>query len=404
MILNAITLAIRQIRRNLLRAILTMLGIIIGVGSVIIMITLGNGTTQQIQEQITSLGSNTMYILPSRSFDSGGVSRSIRFTSREVEAIKARVHSLENVAPLSNRSIVIRYAQYSANTPATGVTDEYFKVANWDMAQGRSFSEAEYLAGSNVCIIGESVRTALFKDSSPLGAKIKVADIICENIGVLESKGQGGNGNDQDDVILFPLKTFQRSIFPTSSINNISMIMVSVKDGQDSTIASNLIKNTLREMRNITEGQRDSFDIIDTKEIQKTVSSTTRMLTVFLGCIAGVSLIVGGIGIMNIMLVSVTERTKEIGTRLAIGALEKEVLMQFLIESITISALGGLIGIVMAFFVSMGLSNVLDLPFTFDISVAIVAFLFSAFIGVLFGYLPAKRASRLNPIDALRHE
>ncbi len=381
-----------------------MLGIIIGVGSVIIMITLGNGTTKQIEEQITSLGSNTMYIIPARTFDSGGVSRSVRFTEREVEAIKSRVHSLENVAPTSSRSIVIRYAQYSANTPATGVTDEYFQVANWKMSQGRAFTEAEYRAGSNVCIIGESVRTALFKDTSPLGAKIKVADIICENIGVLESKGQGGNGNDQDDVILFPLKTFQRSIFPTSSINNINAIMVSVRDGEDSTYASNQVKSILREMRNLPEGQRDNFDVIDTKEIQKTVSSTTRILTLFLGCIAGVSLIVGGIGIMNIMLVSVTERTKEIGTRLAIGALEKEVLMQFLIESITISALGGLIGIIIAFFISMGLTSLLDLPFTFDIYIAIIAFIFSAFIGVLFGYLPAKRASRLNPIDALRHE
>lgn len=404
MILNAFMLAFRQIRRNFLRAVLTMLGIIIGVGSVIVMISLGNGTTAKIQSQIASLGSNTMLIFPARTFDTGGGSRSIRFTMREVEAIRARVHLLQSVAPVASRSVVAKYAQFSAMVPATGVTADYFIVGSWELAQGREFTENEYRSGANVCIIGESVNKSLFKNSSAMGSKIRIADMICETVGVLASKGQGGMGNDQDDIILFPLKTFQRSISPSSSLNNISRIMVSVKEGEDSKAAASQISEVLRDMRGITDGTRDSFEIMDTKEIQETVSSTTRMLTLFLGCIAGVSLLVGGIGIMNIMLVSVTERTKEIGTRLAIGALEKEVLLQFLIESVTLSSLGGIIGIVASFFISMAMAYFMNVPFVYNVSVAIIAFVFSAFIGVLFGYLPAKRASRLNPIDALRHE
>ena len=323
---------------------------------------------------------------------------------READAIKSRVHLLQAVSPVSSKSIVVKYAQFSAITPATGVTEDYFTVGGWKMAQGREFTHNEYRAGANVCIIGESVNRLLFKNSSPMGSKIRVADMICETVGVLESKGQGGMGNDQDDIIIFPLKTFQRSISPSTSLNNISRIMVSVRDGEDSKVAAEQIKAVLRDMRGIKDGARDSFEIMDTKEIQEAVSSTTKMLTLFLGCIAGVSLLVGGIGIMNIMLVSVTERTKEIGTRLAIGALEKEVLMQFLIESITISSLGGFIGILLSFFISMIMANILSIPFVYDISIAILAFVFSAFIGILFGYLPAKRASKLNPIDALRHE
>lgn len=404
MILNAFMLAFRQIRRNLLRAVLTMLGIIIGVGSVIVMISLGNGTSQMVKDQISSLGSNIIMVLPSRSFDPGGGSRSRRFTQREADAIKDRVHSLKAVSPLSSKSVVAKFAQYNTQTQATGITFDYFIVGGWEMAQGRGFTDSEYRTGSNVCIIGESVSKALFKGASPLGAKIKVADMICDSVGLLKSKGQGGMGNDQDDVILFPLKTFQRGISPTKSLNNINMIMVSVEDGADSKDAGSQITDILRDMRNIKSGDRDTFEIMDTKEIQETVSSTTRMLTVFLGCIAGVSLLVGGIGIMNIMLVSVTERTKEIGTRLAIGALEKEVLLQFLIESITISSLGGLIGIFLSFFLSMGMAKLMSVPFVYDVSIAVIAFVFSAFIGVFFGYLPAKRASQLNPIDALRHE
>lgn len=404
MIINAFVLAFRQISRNYLRAFLTMLGIIIGVGSVVVMISLGNGTTKMITDQISSLGSNLLMVTPARFFDGGGGNISRKFTMKESEAVSDRVAGLKAVAPMSRSSVVLKYSNKNAQTSATGITKDYFAVAGWSMAQGRQFNEKEYRAGSNVCILGESVRNNLFKEASPLGSKIKLADIVCEVVGVLQSKGQSGMGGDQDDVVLLPMKTFLRSISPSKSLNNISMLMISVDNGTDSSAAVQRVSAVLRDMRNIKSGERDTFEIMDTKEIQETVSSTTRMLTVFLGAIAGVSLIVGGIGIMNIMLVSVTERTKEIGTRLAIGALEKEVLLQFLIESITISSIGGFIGIFVSFFLSMGLSKVMNVPFVYDVSVAVIAFLFSAFMGVLFGYLPAKRASKLNPIDALRHE
>lgn len=227
---------------------------------------------------------------------------------------------------------------------------------------------------------------------------------MCECIGILEEKGQGAMGNDQDDVILLPLKTYQRSISKSSTLYNISRLMISLKDNVDSTQATIQISNALREIRNVREGQKDDFEIMDTKQIIEMMQNTTANLTIFLGAIAGVSLIVGGIGIMNIMLVSVTERTREIGTRLAIGAMQSEVLLQFLIEALSLSALGGILGVVLAFVGSLGICYAMELPFNFDYTIALVAFVFSAFMGILFGYLPARRASRLNPIDALRHE
>ncbi|MDE5591519.1 MAG: ABC transporter permease, partial [Helicobacter sp.] len=272
--------------------------------------------------------------------------------------------------------------------------------------------DEDYRSGSNVCILGESVSKNLFatqnKEESnpknPLGTRIKLGNITCDCIGILEGKGQGAMGNDQDDVILLPLKTYQRNISNSKSLYNINRIMISLKEGIDSTQALLQISNALEKIRNIREGQKNDFEIMDTKEIARIMKNTTTNLTLFLGAIAGVSLIIGGIGIMNIMLVSVTERTKEIGTRLAIGALEHEVLLQFLIEATTLSSLGGVIGIILAFIGGFGISHWIDIPFNFDYGIAALAFLFSSFIGVLFGYLPARRASKLNPIEALKHE
>ena len=280
----------------------------------------------------------------------------------------------------------------------------FFKVTQWDSAQGRTFEDTEYKVGSNVCVIGESVRKNLFGEENPLGKKIRLSNIVCECVGVLEVKGQGGMGNDQDDVLLLPMKTFARSISRNATMNTYNRIMIRARDDVDSTEVNLALGVALRDIRNVKAGERDSFEIMDTKQIAQAFTSNIKVLTMFLGFVAGVSLLVGGIGIMNIMLVSVTERTKEIGTRMAIGALQSEVLLQFLIEAVTLSALGGIVGIVVAFFGSLGFAYAKDLPFIFDIPTAIVAFLFSVFIGVLFGYLPARRASRLNPIDALRHE
>ncbi|TLD82783.1 ABC transporter permease [Helicobacter trogontum] len=403
MIWNAISLAFRQISRNYLRAFLTMLGIIIGVGSVIVMISLGNGTTKKVQMQIASMGSNVLVIRPAFRLNTGGGSLSKKFTNREVEILESRLTaSIKHIAPLSSTSAIAQYMGVNTNTTISGITNNYFKVADWQVELGRPFNTEDL--SSNVCILGQSVRLVLFKDSNPLGEKVRISKSICEVIGVFKAKGQGGFGNDQDDFIALPFKTYLRDISGVTSNYNIDRIMISMKDGIDSSNLSEQIRQILREHRNIKRGQLDTFDIMDTKQFEESMTSTMRILFIFLSSAAGISLIVGGIGIMNIMLVSVTERTKEIGTRLAIGALERDVLLQFLIESVVVSALGGSIGIILAFFISWGVAIKMDIPFVFDMWVAFGAFLFSAIIGVIFGYLPAKRASKLDPIEALRYE
>lgn len=405
MIINAFILALRQIKRNFLRAFLTMLGVIIGVGAVIVMISLGNGTTQMISDRISSLGSNLLLVFPARAMNPSGANLRRNFSMQEAQNVQILSQEyIEALAPISQTSVMLQYQSQNTTTQAQGVDSAFFYVTQWDTSEGRGFEENEYRVGSNVCMIGESVRKNLFSQSNPLGQKIRLNNIVCECIGILESKGQGGMGNDQDDVILLPMKTFLRSVSGSNTLFSINRLMLRAKDGVDSDEVVQSLTRILRQVRNVRAGDRDSFEIMDTKQIAQTLTSTTKTLTALLGLIAGVSLIVGGIGIMNIMLVSVTERTREIGTRMAIGALQSEVLMQFLIESITLSSLGGIVGIIWAFFASFALSKYMEIPFIFDIPTAIIAFLFSAFIGVLFGYLPARRASKLNPIDALRHE
>lgn len=409
MILNAFALAFRQIRRNALRAFLTMLGIIIGVSSVIVMITLGNGMSVQVKQNIASLGNNLLMLMPARGLDTAGQSLNRYFNEHEVDMIRNRIYGINAISAVGQGNSLVQYMQSARESETLGVESEYFIVANWEIESGREFLETEYKSGTNVCIIGSSVKKELFASANPLGEKLKIGNrhgsLICEVVGTLKEKGQGGM-SDQDEIVLFPLKSYQRTLGKEkTSINNIKQVLISLKDGVDSKQKTNEIKSLLREIRGIDKsGKVDNFEIRDTKQFEEAMTSTMAMLTLFIGSIAGVSLIVGGIGIMNIMLVSVTERTKEIGTRLAIGALESEVLLQFLIESIVISSIGGIIGIVLAFILSLVLCIVMEIPFVFGVGIAIVAFVFSGFLGVLFGYLPARRASKLNPIDALRHE
>ncbi|RAX52674.1 ABC transporter permease [Helicobacter sp. 10-6591] len=405
MILNAFLLAFRQIRRNFLRAFLTMLGVIIGVGAVIMMISLGNGTTKSISDKISSLGSNLLLVFPARVMNPSGANLRRSFSLDEArEARMLMLEYIEALAPISMSSMLVQYKAKNTTTQIQGIDASYFMVTQWESSEGRIFEDFEYRVGSNVCALGQTARKNLFGAENPLGKKIRLSNIVCEVVAVLEPKGQGGMGNDQDDVILLPMRAFMRSISKSNSLYSIDRLMIKVRDGVDSTEATSVLIKVMRKVRNVRSGEKDSFEVLDTKQVAQTLTSTTKMLTTLLGLVAGVSLIVGGIGIMNIMLVSVTERTREIGTRMAIGALQNEVLGQFLIESITLSSLGGIIGIIWAFFASWGLSVQMDLPFVFDIPTAIVAFVFSAFIGILFGYLPARRASKLNPIDALRHE
>jgi putative ABC transport system permease protein len=323
------------------------------------------------------------------------------FKSADVEAIREQVAGVVAVTgQAQSTGTAIRNAQ-NWTTTINGTTNDYFVAQKWDVSSGRIFSSAEEAGGKSVCVIGATIVKNLFQNVDPIGQSFRIKGISCVVIGVLVSRGQGGFGNDQDDVVLMPIKALQRRI---SGNQDIRAIMVSVDPGYDGASVAQSLKALLRERRGLLPTADDNFSILDTKQITDTISGTTRILTALLGAVAAVSLVVGGIGIMNIMLVSVTERTREIGIRLAIGALGHEVLLQFLVEAVVLAALGGVIGIVLALIVSVTVASAVNIPYAFEVQVNVLSFLFSALIGVVFGYFPARRAAALNPIDALRHE
>jgi len=401
MLLNTLMLALRSIRRNLLRSFLTILGIVIGVSAVITMVTLGKGATQAVQQQISSLGSNLLMVRPGQRQFGGGGSSAPAFKEADAEAIAAQIGGVAAVAPEGRASVTVVANGRNWASSVTGSSNAWFSTGNWKLAQGRLFDEAEQLAGGAVCIIGETVRRELYGSTPALGEQLRIKTFSCTVVGVLASKGQAAMGNDQDDVVVLPLHTLQRRV---TGNQRVATLLVSMQDGSDSAGLKASLSQLLRERRKLAAGEDDNFNVLDTQQLAETISGTTQVMTTLLGAVAAVSLLVGGIGIMNIMLVSVTERTREIGLRLAIGALEREVLMQFLIEAVALAALGGLIGIVFATLASIGLASLMHVPYLFDARINIVAFLFSAGIGVLFGYFPARRAAQLDPIEALRHE
>ncbi|MBN2508386.1 MAG: ABC transporter permease [Verrucomicrobia bacterium] len=401
MLLNALLLALRELRRNVMRSILTMLGIIIGVAAVIVLVTLGSGATRKVTEQIASLGSNLLMLTPGKRMGPGQSSGGAPFKLADAEAIAREVPGLAAVAPVSSRSATAIYASENWSTTVTGTTDEYFGLSNRRMQEGRAFTAGEARLGASVCVIGETVRDKLFGRHSPVGSRIRLQKLSCEVIGLIQSKGQSSMGHDQDDIIVVPLRTFQRRI---AGNDDVSMIQVSAREGVSTDRVKRDLGRLMRVRRHLSSSQDDNFNVMDMKEIAAMLSGTTRMMTMLLGAVAAVSLLVGGIGIMNIMLVSVTERTREIGTRLAIGALEREVLLQFLVEAVVLSSLGGLIGIALALAASASLAGVLQVPFVFNAPIVVVGFAFSAVVGVIFGYVPAHKAARLDPIEALRHE
>ncbi len=400
MLWNTVLLALRAIRRNLLRSFLTVLGIVIGVAAVITMVTLGNGATRSVSDQIASMGSNLLVVMPGQRFGPGS-DGAPAFRTSDVEAIRNQVGAARLVAPIVSKSVTAVYQARNWSTVVSGTNDDYFEAGNWEIAAGRSFSDAEERAGKAVCVIGETVRNKLFGGQNPVGSEIRIKQFACEVIGLLKSKGQSAMGSDQDDVVIMPLRTVQRRLSGSQDVNR---MMVSVAAGASIDAVKEQITLLMRERRNIDESEDDDFRVMDTRQITQTLTSTTKILTTLLAAVAAVSLLVGGIGIMNIMLVSVTERTREIGTRLAIGALEREVLLQFLIEAVVLSSLGGLVGIALATVASIGLADLMNVPYLFNPGINVLSFVFSAAIGVIFGYFPARRAAGLNPIDALRHE
>ena len=404
MLFNVFMLALRSVQRNMLRSFLTILGIVIGVSAVITMVTLGNGATAAIQTQISSLGINLLMIRPGQRLGPGSGGGGVpQFTEADAESIASQIGGIAAVAPEGRASVTVIANGRNWATSVTGSTNEWFDTGNWKLASGRIFDADEQRAGAAVCVIGETVRREIYGGSigeTGLGMQLRVKQFSCDVIGILAAKGQGGMG-DQDDAVVVPLHTLQRRV---TGSRKVSSLLVSMQDGSDSTPLKASLRQLLRERRKLAEGDDDNFNIFDTQQLAETLSGTMGVMTTLLGAVAAVSLLVGGIGIMNIMLVSVTERTREIGLRLAIGALENEVLMQFLIEAVVLSALGGIVGIIIATGASYGLSIVMGVPYVFDLSINLLSLLFSAAIGMLFGYFPARRAARMDPIEALRHE
>jgi putative ABC transport system permease protein len=403
MLWETLLLAQREIRRNVMRSSLTILGIVIGVAAVITMVTVGNGATAKVTSDISKLGSNMLHVRPGQGRHGPGGARTSEypFDAADVAAIEREVSGLRAVAPTAGSSGQVVYGNENRSTSVTGSTNAFMEVRDWPLDSGRRFTEGEMRAGKAVCILGKSVRDQLFGAQNPLGVTIRLGKISCRVIGVLGSKGQSSFGTDQDDIVIIPLRTLQRRL---TGNNDITAILVSASDGVSTEKVKADIERLMRERRHISPKKEDNFHVRDMKEIVSTLTGTTRVLTALLGAVAAVSLLVGGIGIMNIMLVSVTERTREIGTRLAIGALEKEVLMQFLVEAVVLSSFGGVCGIALGLGAAAFGASALSVPFVFDPGIVVIAFAFSVAVGVVFGYVPARKAARLDPIEALRHE
>lgn len=398
---NAFILALRQIWRNPMRSLLTVLGIVIGVAAVITMVTVGNGATQAVREQIESLGSNQLMIRPGQRMGPGGSAGAPSFKLEDVDAIANQIAGVKAVAPQRQQSMTVVAQGRNWSTQVIGSSNQYFILDNRQIRQGRYFEPQEELSGAAVCVIGTTIEKEIFGSSNAVGQMLRTGQFSCRVVGVLESKGQAAIGGDQDDLVVMPIQTFQRRV---SGNTRVSAILVSVDSQIDRALVTESIRLLMRERRSLSDADDDNFMILDTEEIARRVSSTTEIMTMLLGAVAAVSLVVGGIGIMNIMLVSVTERTREIGVRLAIGALEREVLMQFLIEAVVLGAMGGVLGVAIAFIGSFALAATMGVPFIFNPSINMIAFLFAALTGVIFGYFPARRAAQLDPIEAVRHE
>ncbi|MDR0664596.1 MAG: ABC transporter permease [Helicobacteraceae bacterium] len=402
MILNAFLLAIREIRRNLLRSFLTALGVVIGVASVIAMVMLGDGATRSITDGLSKLGTNMLILQPGQERRTPGMDNNAPpFKASDIEAIRSDIAGIRAAAPVSTRSLTAVFGANAYITTITGTENGYMEARDWALSSGRVFEPSEQRSGSSSCILGETTRKALFGEASPIGSLVRLDRFSCEVIGVLESKGASTFGMDQDDLIIIPIALFQRRISGNGDIRN---VYLSIDPSANSETIKADINSLLRERRKLRAEQTDNFFIRDTKELMNAYAETTKTLTYLLGGVAAISLLVGGIGIMNIMLVSVTERTREIGIRLAIGALESEVLTQFLVEAVTLSSLGGLTGIALGLIAAYFVTGAFGIPYVYNQTIIAISFGFSALVGVVFGYFPARKAAMLDPIEALRHE
>ena len=401
---HLIRTAFNSIVRNRMRSLLTMLGIIIGVASVIDMVAIGKGAQLQIEEQISAMGTNVIMVHPGAASQGGirmGASSRQSLTEDDVTALKNGVPSLTAVSPVARTSGQIIGGTGNWQTDVYGVNLSYLEIRDWQLASGEMFTERDIRASAKKTVIGATIVQELFEGLDPVGAKIRIRNVPFTVIGVLSEKGQEAMGRDQDDLILAPYTTVLNRMGGTRYINQ---IIASVDDKDNIEAAQQDIETVLRRSHKLTGNQEDDFRIMTQTEIMSRATQMSSVMTMLLGAIAGVSLIVGGIGIMNIMLVSVTERTREIGIRMAIGAQNRDILMQFLIESVVLSVIGGLVGITFAILLAWGAQQWFGLRTAVDSGVIVMAFLFSAVVGIFFGFYPARKASGLHPIDALRYE
>jgi len=393
-------LSLREIRRHLLRSFLTTLGIIIGVASVVVMVTLGRGLTVSVQEQVSGLGSDVFIVFPSR------VDPNIApapFDEDDVRAVEAQIPGIQYVAGTVTSPTIAFHNGQDWETTVQGGNMDFFGAQSINVSEGRGFNPTEESRGDSVCIIGPTVAERIFVADEVLGEQMRVGSISCQVIGVTEERSgaSSGPGQDANDVVYMPLKTVQRRLI---GARNIQYFVIKYDPLYSSTSIAAQLDDLLRERRLIQRNEDPDFEVLDTAQINETVSTIFGTMTLVVAVIAAISLLVGGIGIMNIMLVSVTERTREIGIRLAIGALAKEVRLQFLTEAVVLCCFGGLVGIALAFVLSILIAAAVDLPFIFDPTINVLSFVFSAVMGMIFGYYPAHRASKLDPIEALRHE
>lgn len=403
MLYNAFIQALREIKRNLMRSLLTAIGIVIGIASVIAMVNIGKGASQSITQSVSALGSNTLYIMLGQEHGPGGQTMvSKAFNLADIELLKASIFSLKAISAVESTSIVALNKENRYQTSIRGINNEYFTIQNWAIKAGRLFERSELRSGQSSCIIGQTVKSKLFpRTEKVIGKKIRLNTFSCMIVGLLESKGTNTFGRDEDDMIAVPIKLFQRRLSGTEDVH---LIMAAVKENIPMEEAKIQIERLLRERRHIKANEEDNFTVGSMTALLDTIAKITTLLTVMLGAVAAISLVVGGIGIMNIMLVSVTERTREIGIRMAVGAMSKDILIQFLIESIVLSGLGGIVGILFGLLITFGVSSGLDITLVIDPSITAIALLFSMFIGIFFGIIPARKAANMNPIDALRYE
>ncbi|MTI42534.1 putative ABC transport system permease protein [Roseibium hamelinense] len=396
-------LAHKSIFRNALRSCLTVLGVVIGVASVIAMLTLGQGSSEQVIADVEKMGTNVIVVRPGqRGMGPRANSTAARpFDIKDVDALEEALPEIDAAAPISSLQGTIVAGTENHRAQITATDQRYLVASDWPLALGRNFSASETRSGKPVCILGQTVRQELFGTADPLDQPVRIKKMSCNVIGVLSEKGASSIGADQDDVVLVPLRTYQRRL---TGKDDVSVIYMSVIDGTSTGQAIREVENLMRELRRIAPGDEDDFSVIDMKQVASMLTSITGVLTGLLSAVAAVSLLVGGIGIMNIMLVSVTERTREIGIRLAVGAQTHQVLMQFLIEAVALSLLGGLVGIVLGLGLAAIGAHWIDIPFVPNLGVILLAFVFSAIVGAAFGYYPARAAANLDPIEALRHE